>query len=175
MEEESTASTGPDVHTYHCICSNLLFAAAQPLSSLTRRSSGTDKAYILPLPELSRPTVVEADAGGGGGNVPGAAEPQPASGGYARLVSTALDRKPLIVRSSDGFEKRYLQRCSRCNIVIAYQLDWSQFPSPVPTPEGGTTSTGHNSHTGRREDLVYLLPGGVLSTNEMIQGAVPGD
>lgn len=38
--------------------------------------------------------------------------------------------------------------------MIGYQLDWAQF----------------GEKEGRREDVVYLLPGGLLSTDEMVQG-----
>ena len=58
-----------------------------------------------------------------------------------------------------GFEKRYLQRCGRCGVVVGYQLDGGQF-------EGADGEGGK----GRREDVVYLLPGGVMTTGEMMEG-----
>jgi len=75
---------------------------------------------------------------------------------YALLLSTTLDRNPVVIRSKDGFEKRYLQRCGRCRLVVGYQLDKSQY-------EG-------EDEVGRKEDVVYLLPGGLLDTDEMVAG-----
>lgn len=78
---------------------------------------------------------------------------------YGLMLSTNLDRNPEIIRSDEGFEKRYLQRCGRCNLVVGYQLDWQQF-------EG-------DAKTGRREDVVFLLPGGFVKTSDMIMGKTP--
>lgn len=63
-----------------------------------------------------------------------------------------------MVTSDSGFEKRYLQRCGRCNLVVGYQLDWQQFGA---------------ERAGRKEDLVYLLPDGFMTTSEMIMGKAP--
>jgi hypothetical protein len=59
-----------------------------------------------------------------------------------------------MITRTDGFEKRYLQKCGRCRVVVGYQLDWGQY----------------GEKEGRREDAVYLLPGGLLSTEEMGSG-----
>ena len=61
-----------------------------------------------------------------------------------------------------GFEKRYLQRCGRCNLTVGYQLDWAQF---------GDENAGK---TGRREDVVFLMPGGLVTTREMVMGKTAG-
>lgn len=72
-----------------------------------------------------------------------------------------------MVTSDEGFEKRYLQRCGRCNLVVGYQLDWQQFGMEEPmAAEAGEKS-------GRREDVVYLLPGGFVTTSEMVLGKSP--
>lgn len=137
----STSSTSPpDLHTYHCLCSHLLFASTRQLSTLKRRTA-LDKSYILPLP--SSPRVSHADA-------------EDRSSEYAILLNTTLDRSAVVIRSDDGFEKRYLQRCGRCQLVVAYQLDKSQY-------EGV-------EEIGRREDVVYLLPGGLSDTEDMVAG-----
>lgn len=155
MDQDSTQNDGgaaPQVHTYHCICTNLLFAGTRALSDLPQRSGGLDKAYILALPPLSRasnddqPSESEDEA----------RTSATSASDYATLAETTLDRKPLIIRREDGFEKRYLQRCGRCRVVVGYHLDWAQYPEG----EG----------TGQREDVVYLLPGGLLSTEEMVEG-----
>lgn len=147
----------PQIHTYHCICTNLLFAGTKPLDDLPRRSGELDKAYILSLPSAAR-TADELEPP----ETDDVLNRNTATHGqsYARLVSTNVDRKPLIIRRDDGFEKRYLQRCGRCRVVVGYQLDWAQYPE----------IEGIAAATGLREDVVYLLPGGMLSTEEMVTG-----
>jgi hypothetical protein len=71
-------------------------------------------------------------------------------------LNTTLDRSAVVIRSDDGFEKRHLQRCARCQLIVGYQLDKSQY-------EG-------LEEIGRREDVVYLLPGGILNTEDMVAG-----
>lgn len=72
---------------------------------------------------------------------------------YGLLLSTHQERNAEMTTSDTGFEKRYLQRCGRCNLAVGYQLDWAQY--------GG-------DRTGRRDDVVYLIPGGFMTTSEMI-------
>lgn len=71
------------------------------------------------------------------------------------LKDTKLDSSAVMIRADQGFEKRYLHRCPRCDIVVGYQLDLELFEDM----KGGK---------GRREDVVYLLPGAVVETEEMI-------
>jgi hypothetical protein len=131
---ESTASPR-SLHTYHCLCSHLLLASTQPLYTLTRRT-GRDKSFILQLPPPPHAGSTSSD--------------------YAILLGAALDRNLVVIRSTDGFEKRYLQRCGRCRLVVGYQLDKSQY-------EGA-------EEVGRKDNVVYLLPGGLVETNEMVAG-----
>jgi hypothetical protein len=100
------------------------------------------------------------------------ATPLPAKGNqtkpidhYGLMLSTTVDRQAEILQSDDGFEKRYLHRCGRCSLVIGYQLDWALFEN---------SGEGENK-AGRREDVVYLLPGGLLSTSEMVMGKKPSE
>ena len=72
---------------------------------------------------------------------------------YGLLLSTRQDRNAEIITSDDGFEKRYLQRCGRCDIAMGYQLDWQQFAL---------------DREGRRDDVVFLLPGGLVKTADMV-------
>jgi hypothetical protein len=74
----------------------------------------------------------------------------------AVLVGAVLDPKAIIIRREDGFEKRYLQRCERCRLVVGYHLDSSQY-------DGAKGS-------GRRDGVVYVLPGSVVSTEDMSEG-----
>ena len=63
-------------------------------------------------------------------------------------------REPVVLKLDDGFEKRYAARCNRCDLQIGYWLDRSQ-----SEPE----------QLGRREDVIYMLPGGVMSTEDMVE------
>ncbi len=168
-ESSSSALDQSPVFTYHCLCTHLIVATTTPLSALFRRSaSSLDKAYILPLPS---PTSARSRASDDSDSETEAqtstssAKPttliSPTRPHYALLLSAVTDRKPQIITRIDGFEKRYLQRCGRCRLVVGYQLDWGQYAD---------ADTGTSERTGRREDVVYLLPGGLLSTEEMFEG-----
>ncbi|KAI5207957.1 hypothetical protein E4T38_03027 [Aureobasidium subglaciale] len=89
------------IHTYHCICTQLVLATTTPLSTLKPRTS--DSSLILPLPDLSATT-----------------------NHYALLTNTTLDTAPTIIRLEDGFEKRYFHKCNRCDLSVGYSLDKSQ-------------------------------------------------
>lgn len=142
---------GSKAYTYHCLCSQLILSSSLPISQSSRRAGeGLDKAHMVSL----LPSRNESDD---------EEEPLenlflglPSTAGVAMLLNSVLDNKPIVVRREDGFEKRYLQRCARCRLIIGYQLDKSQYD-------------GFKSF-GRREDVVYILPGAVMSTEEMVQG-----
>lgn len=137
-EEKISLQASNTVYTYHCLCSHLLLATTTPLPSLPKRHHSFDKAHIMPLPPPPAPTKKGA---------------QPSSNDhYGLLLSTRQERNAEIVSSDEGFEKRYLQRCGRCNLAVGYQLDWQQFAV---------------DRTGRREDYVFLLPGGFIKTADM--------
>lgn len=59
------------------------------------------------------------------------------------------------MKFEDGFEKRSFAKCRRCDLKIGYWLDKSQF------------SDGEN---GVRSDVLYVLPGGLMSTEDMKAG-----
>ncbi|KAF1344261.1 hypothetical protein BDV97DRAFT_78494 [Delphinella strobiligena] len=130
-EEPSKTAEPVIVHTYHCICTQLILATTTTLDEVSIRSS--DKSHICALPE----TVSKAH--------------------YASLSNTSLDDKPTVIRLEDGFEKRFFEKCARCDVIVGYHLDKSQYEDT-------------KSHTGCREDVVYLLPGGLLSTVDMQSG-----
>ena len=69
--------------------------------------------------------------------------------------STYNDNSATVLKLEDGFEKRYAARCMRCELQVGYWLDNSQFEA-----EG----------KGRREDVLYLLAGGLVGTEEMNEG-----
>jgi hypothetical protein len=76
----------------------------------------------------------------------------PIPGAVVLSGSTLDDVNPVVIKLDDGFEKRYAARCKRCDLQIGYWLDKSQFE-----PE----------EQGRRVDVMYLLQGGLMSTEEM--------
>jgi len=83
---------------------------------------------------------------------------QAAGGNYTFMLSLSTDN-PLMIRGQEGFEKRWPIRCKRCKLVVGYQLDNGQFQQKSePTA------------SGRRDDVIYLLPGAVITTGEMKGG-----
>lgn len=143
-EEKISLQASNTVYTYHCLCSHLLLATTTPLPSLPTRAHSHDKAHIMPLPPPPPPSNGRKNSRGN--------DSAPANH-YGLLLSTRTDKSAEIVTSDSGFEKRYPQRCGRCSLVVGYQLDWQQFSV---------------DRTGRREDYVFLLPGGFVTTSEMI-------
>lgn len=148
-EEKISLQASNTVYTYHCLCSHLLLATTTPLPSLPKRTHSHDKAHIMPLPPPPTPSSITKQRKNSG------SPPPPPSDHYGLLLSTRIEKTAEIITSENGFEKRYLQRCGRCSLVVGYQLDWQQFAV---------------DRTGRREDYVFLLPGGFLTTSEMIAG-----
>ncbi|KAF9734361.1 hypothetical protein PMIN06_011797 [Paraphaeosphaeria minitans] len=147
--EKLSLAASSTVYTYHCLCTHLLLATSTPLDALPTRNNSADAAHIMPLPPPPAPTKARL-----GSNHPVA----PPTDHYGLLLSTRLEHAPSMVTSDSGFEKRYLQRCGRCNLVVGYQLDWHQFAG---------------DRAGRNDDVVYLLPGGFVTTSEMIMGKTP--
>ncbi|KAF2125129.1 hypothetical protein P153DRAFT_389977 [Dothidotthia symphoricarpi CBS 119687] len=140
-EEKISLQASNTVYTYHCLCSHLLLATTTPLPSLPTRQNSRDKAHMMPLPPPPSPNARK--------------DSQQSTDHYGLLLSTRQERAAEIITSDEGFEKRYLQRCGRCNLTVGYQLDWQQFSA---------------DRAGRREDVVFLLPGGFITTSDMIMG-----
>jgi len=116
------------VLTYHCICHTLILATRHTLESLPARATSKDSAKIVP----------------------------PAS--QAQVVHTIEERKPIIVRREDGFEKRSLVRCERCRLVVAYKLDADHFEDNSKEAGVGT---------------LYVLPGALVDTATMMADKTP--
>jgi hypothetical protein len=132
----------PNVQTYHCLCSTLILTTTHDLESLPRRSNPTQDGALI----LASPTVIsETDEV--------SIESQRASSIFTNVVS---DRKPVIIRREDGFEKKILLRCARCKLVLGYNLDDAHFE----TLNDGARPT-------------YLLPGGLTDTRSMRKGNLP--
>ncbi|KAH9869061.1 hypothetical protein J1614_008138 [Plenodomus biglobosus] len=145
--EKISLQASNTVYTYHCLCSHLLLATTTPLPSLPTRTHSLDKAHIMPLPPPPPPPSTNTSRR--------SSQDPPPDQHYGLLLSTRQDRNPEIVTSDNGFEKRYLQRCGRCGLVVGYQLDWQQFSA---------------ERAGCRDDCVFLLPGGFVKTSDMVIG-----
>lgn len=65
----------------------------------------------------------------------------------SRLYNVVETRKPTVIRREDGFENRRSLSCSRCQLVVGYKLE-----------------------EGADANLVYILPGGLVTTEDMKTG-----
>ena len=74
--------------------------------------------------------------------------------GWSNFTATIVDRKPVIVRREDGFEKRWIRRCARCKTSVAYEL----------RSEADGESVGEEG----MPRVVYVLDGAVFSTETLI-------
>ena len=140
MAEESPPMP---VHTYHCLCTTLILTTTQELQTLPHREDPVqDAAQILSPPiDITRSDTIETET---------------AHSARSVLLNTAPERKPVIIRREDGFERRTLFRCTRCKLVVGYSLD-----------------EAHWENAEGQSRPVYLLPGGLLSTADMSQGKQP--
>jgi hypothetical protein len=137
----------PEIQTYHCHCTTLVFSTTHKLSQLPRRASpSVDKAIILPL---NSPPALTQDVEEDGDEMDTDRPKDLPELGYTILLSLSPDRRHTIIRREDGFEKRILYRCERCLLVVGYTLDDSHF--------------SEKNSTGRTK-VLYVLPGGVMST-----------
>lgn len=158
METASSTTPSAQIYTHHCLCSNIILATTHTIAKLPRRAEPSlDNAYILPCPPLPR---LDGEDDGGADSDAVADLPRQ----YTLLISLAA-QAPLTVRRRDGFEKRYRLRCGRCSLVIGYHLDWAQFRKEEEQAE----------EMGRRSDVVYILPGALVTTEEMKEGKRPRD
>jgi hypothetical protein len=140
----------PQVYTYHCLCNQLILATTKSLQSTPRRTGESlDKAHIVPLPPLPKAAASGSDGATAAGDGSG-------SDHYAIIHNAKLDRKPVVVRRSDGFETRYQHRCTRCEVVVGYQLDKAQYDGTAPG--------------GRHQDVLYIFPGALITTQDMADG-----
>ncbi len=143
------------VHTYHCLCSTLLLATPYPISHLQRRAPPSlDHAYILPLPPLSSRTSDTTPVADVNHNNLIPTERQSDNENVLPSLLTPNvrpARKSVVVRRSDGFEKRKVLRCGRCGIGVGYEII-------------GVEVAAQGGDRGR---VVYLLEGGLVETEDM--------
>ncbi|PNS16310.1 hypothetical protein CAC42_6417 [Sphaceloma murrayae] len=160
-----TANSSPEIHTYHCPCTSLLFATSTPLTALPKRR--VDHATVLPLnttpiPLDSLPKLHTARLRSPLDNY--VFEPSNAAGAAAHGSRQADGGKQdggtlpsaVVIGLEDGFEKRELLRCGRCEGVWGYALDWESW--------GGEESG--NKMSGRRDDVIYVLDKAVVGSDE---------
>lgn len=185
------------IRTYHCsFCKHLLIATTHDIASLPRRKApALDNAIILPLPEDTKDDEEEEDDDGNddddendknNGQDDTQQQQHTArknknkdtkSKHYTILLSTTSpDRKPIILRRSDGFEKRLLVRCGRCRVVLGYVLDEVHFGKGIQ-PQAQTQAQDQGQGQGQGENkegganstpgVIYVLPGAVTETGEL--------
>lgn len=124
-----STSSASKVYSYHCICTAPVLITPQSLSKFTHRSPPVqDQAFIIPL----------------------------SSSSPSRIHNLDVDKRPTIIVREDGFEKRLLLRCTRCQVVVGYKLAESHFEDAAMA-----------------EEVVYILPGGLVDTGDMILGKGP--
>lgn len=128
------------VHTYHCICSELVIALFSPLEKLSKRQS--DGSQICRMVSLD-----------------------PVDDGFILWTSVDVSEQPIVLKLEDGFEKRYAIRCKTCGLQFAYSLDWCCFREEQGKKEGDS---------GSRLNVVYLLAGGLMSTEDVKGGREMG-
>lgn len=76
---------------------------------------------------------------------------------FLTMQALSAEDTATILKLDDGFEKRYAVRCTRCGLAAGYHLDLSQF-------------SGTEAQSGPRTDVVYILTGGLMITEEMREG-----
>lgn len=82
---------------------------------------------------------------------------------HTSLHNVVFGRTPIVVRREDGFEKRTLVRCRRCELVVAYNLSSGDDDEQV----------GGGGSAREERDVVYILPGALVSTEDMKVGKMP--
>ncbi len=89
--------------------------------------------------------------------------------GYTILLGMVPEKKITIVRREDGFEKRVLYRCSRCSIVVGYEIQGQgQWQGQGEVMDVDTDDKGKGREEGYTGKVVYLLPAGIMSTDVMM-------
>lgn len=157
MSQAQEFST-PIIHTYHCLCSQLLLASASTLDERNKRAGESlDNAYIVPLMPADVLYSADYDQEKENGDLltETASRAGIDSASVSVLINTVLERKPLVVRRSDGFETRYQRRCGRCDLVVGYHLDATQFDAAAKS--------------GRLDKIIYILPGALKLTDDIVE------
>lgn len=177
------------ISTYHCICSEVLFASTRPLTEFATRQS--DHAAICTIINSSGSS--NNSNSNHSSNSAGKEEEEERKGGEETktknnsnnsiLLSNAIaiERKEkekgkeedfpcLILKLDDGFEKRYPVQCPRCGVCFAYQLDGSQWVEDGNEKEKEKEKDDDVRRMGRRCDVLYVLREGLVRTEDVIVG-----
>jgi hypothetical protein len=114
-----------------------------------------------PARSLSESPESEGEPGDGGNGSRKESKDLPVEG-YTLLLGMVQDKKAKIIRREDGFERRVLSRCGRCNLVVGYEIlgDGTAMDVDGKGKEG-------EWFIGK---IMYLLPGAVMSTEVMMSG-----
>ncbi|KAL9527404.1 hypothetical protein SMMN14_08718, partial [Sphaerulina musiva] len=134
------------ISTYHCICSEVLFASTRPLTEFATRQS--DSAAICTIINNSNNSSSNSNSN----------------------HKKEEDFPCLILKLDDGFEKRYPVQCPRCGVCFAYQLDGSQWVEDGNEKEKEKEKEKDDDvrRTGRRCDVLYVLREGLVRTEDVI-------
>ncbi|KAL5043064.1 hypothetical protein BDW71DRAFT_188845 [Aspergillus fruticulosus] len=171
----STPTPSPStlpITTHHCrFCATLLIATTRDVSALpTRSKNAADGARILPLRSYDHPPDTQT-AGPSASTCKNREQEQIRKHYTILLATNSRDRKPTLIRRSDGFEKRFFLRCGRCRIPVGYFLDEVHFPVSgglkVATAGSGLDSVEVERGEGGEDRAVYLLPGALMETEIM--------
>ena len=137
------------LYAYHCVCSTFLLCTPYALTSLPRRAPpALDDAFILPLPQSSDSNPQDTDAG-----TATSQDPQilPSTLSDSLIPSHNL----IIIRREDGFERRRVYRCGRCELAVGYEIE--------PAEDKGSEAAGHeegkDGRTRWRGRRLYLMDG----------------
>jgi hypothetical protein len=161
MSSDQQTQTSP-TYTYHCLCSQLVLASSKPITSHSQRAGeSADKAYCVRVADTNKllDDDDDDDDNDNGNDKPNSDETASSSSTAKKpsavLINVLHQRQPLMLRRSDGFEKRFHRRCVRCNLVIGYHLDAAQYDSSQPA--------------GIRADVVYILPDALTLSDDLMK------
>lgn len=178
------------ISTYHCICSEVLFASTRPLTEFATRQS--DHAAICTIINSSGSSN-NSNSNHSSNSAGKEEEKEQKEGEETKTKNTnnsnsillsnaiAIERKEkgkekeedfpcLILKLDDGFEKRYPVQCPRCGVCFAYQLDGSQWVENGNEKEKEKEKDDDVRRTGRRCDVLYVLREGLVRTEDVIVG-----
>lgn len=97
------------------------------------------------------------------------------SEGYTIPISLQPASNTTIIRREDGFEKRVLYRCGRCRVVVGYEIVGAEGGGGDAMDVDGDGDGDGGVGEKYKGKILYLLPGGVVSTDVMASGKKIGE
>ena len=83
-----------------------------------------------------------------------------------------------MVRKEDGFERRLVHRCARCHVVVGYEIVGERdvvaegmVQRAEAEAEAEEDGEGEGKEGGYKGRILYVLPGGLRTTEAMVKGA----